>query len=567
MAVRKKLVALSVTALALVNVCSGPLDAQAPVRAIDLQQDTSTQSPAGGVPNLPGWILTYDDEFYGTLLDSSIWHVSDYPAQTDLGVQYWSPDDVSVQHGYLSLRYEKRTYKTWQYTSGEVDMSDACPFLYGRVEIRARMPKSIGAWVRDGIYTASESWPPSIDLLQYFGNDPQNLQFGDFWEDADGNRQQTLSHSKNPAFDPTQWHVYALEWRPGSLTWFVDGVQSAVQMDHVPAEPMGLSFSTSIGSYAGDPAAGTWPQSQDIDYVRIYRMAGLPPPVVAGPDQQTSIPEFISAGLPSTFGATVNLNGQTCSPIGDVKTMWTKISGPGPVTFDDAGAPITKAHIQIDGHYVLGLSAAHGADTATDTLSVFNDDSNDKFLRPTADTDVAYVKDNINSYTQNWGDAHHLWVSSAQTEGGEPGADISLIRFSLAGVKSIGKASFRLCGGMDHAAEPNSVFCLIDSVADTTWDEKTVNWTNKPSLGPQIAAFEVKPYLYNNQNKWNEIDLTSFVRAEKAAGHDTIDLAIVSVPTPQNITLRFGSRESGDTGPELVIEPGMTVQQPNHATR
>ena len=51
-------------------------------------------------------------------------------------------------------------------------------------------------------------------------------------------------------------------------------------------------------------------------------------------------------------------------------TQWTKVSGPGPVTFADAAALTTNATFVIEGTYVLQLAANDGLLTGTDTLTV-----------------------------------------------------------------------------------------------------------------------------------------------------------------------------------------------------
>ena len=59
----------------------------------------NTEAPAV-IPAPAGWVLTYDDEFNGTKVDPSIWKVADAPSDW---MSYSTPDDVSVQDGYLRL--------------------------------------------------------------------------------------------------------------------------------------------------------------------------------------------------------------------------------------------------------------------------------------------------------------------------------------------------------------------------------------------------------------------------------------------------------------------------------
>lgn len=85
---------------------------------------------------------------------------------------------------------------------------------------------------------------------------------------------------------------------------------------------------------------------------------------------------FAPAGLKegSTVGATVPLNG-TATDDGlpassTLSTLWTKVSGPGTVAFNDANAPVTSAAFSVAGTYVLRLSASDTDLTSTDEVTL-----------------------------------------------------------------------------------------------------------------------------------------------------------------------------------------------------
>ncbi|HET7217959.1 MAG TPA: LamG-like jellyroll fold domain-containing protein, partial [Vicinamibacterales bacterium] len=85
------------------------------------------------------------------------------------------------------------------------------------------------------------------------------------------------------------------------------------------------------------------------------------PVVDAGVDQAITLPS------PVTLVGSVSDDGL---PGTDVTTTWSKISGPGTVTFADPTATSTTATFSADGSYVLQLSASDGALTSSDTLTV-----------------------------------------------------------------------------------------------------------------------------------------------------------------------------------------------------
>jgi hypothetical protein len=90
--------------------------------------------------------------------------------------------------------------------------------------------------------------------------------------------------------------------------------------------------------------------------------------VNAGPDQSVTLPAS------AVLDGTVTDDGKPTPP-GAVTTAWSRVSGPGPVTFGDASAVITTASFSAAGTYVLRLTADDGALSAADELTVTVTDS------------------------------------------------------------------------------------------------------------------------------------------------------------------------------------------------
>ena len=85
--------------------------------------------------------------------------------------------------------------------------------------------------------------------------------------------------------------------------------------------------------------------------------------VGAGPDRSITLPSTVSlAGVVSDDGLP--------SPPGTGDSTWSRVSGPGTVTFTDASSPTTTASFSVAGSYVLQLSATDGALTTSDQVAV-----------------------------------------------------------------------------------------------------------------------------------------------------------------------------------------------------
>jgi beta-glucanase (GH16 family) len=77
------------------------------------------------------------------------------------------------------------------------------------------------------------------------------------------------------------FHVYAVEWEPNAIRWYVDGTMyQSVGPSDLPAgakwvydHPFHLLLNLAVGgNWPGDPDATTlFPQTMVVDYVRVYR--------------------------------------------------------------------------------------------------------------------------------------------------------------------------------------------------------------------------------------------------------------------------------------------------------
>lgn len=94
------------------------------------------------------------------------------------------------------------------------------------------------------------------------------------------------------------------------------------------------------------------------------------------PPAQTNAAPTVNAGadLTTAILVPVKLKGSACDDGlpngGTLSFTWSKLSGPGAVTFANAGALATTATINTPGAYVLRLTASDGAATASDDINV-----------------------------------------------------------------------------------------------------------------------------------------------------------------------------------------------------
>ena len=81
----------------------------------------------------------------------------------------------------------------------------------------------------------------------------------------------------------------------------------------------------------------------------------------------------VVASAEVTVMATLELHGQVADdtlPMGWLRTNWTKVSGPGPVTFGDPSAVNTTSSFTEPGSYVLRLTVSDGQFTVSNDVTV-----------------------------------------------------------------------------------------------------------------------------------------------------------------------------------------------------
>ena len=234
-------------------------------------------APAGGAQ----WHLTFDEEFRGCRLDPRRWTCSEGTFLNRSGpLQYFLPDAVSVAGGKLCITSRHQPSHGYEYTSGEIRTLDKFSQRYGRLETRCRFPKAYGAWSAVYLLPADDTWPPEIDAAEFIGRDPQTIYLTNHWADAAGEHRQETRNWTNPTADWGRWHTYAVEWQPGSVRWFVDGILRGTFYGPVSEKPMYVRVNTSVGGvFAGTPNPGAWPQTLQVDYIRVYQSRSGPAPI------------------------------------------------------------------------------------------------------------------------------------------------------------------------------------------------------------------------------------------------------------------------------------------------
>ena len=232
--------------------------------------------PAGHAGDPPqelpdGWKMVWHDEFEGSALDLAKWTPADAAYKKNNELQYYTPEDVYVRDGHLTLRSQRRRMEKRFFTSGLVDTKGKFSLTSGRVEVRARLPKGQGIWPAHWMMPADGSWPPEIDIAELLGHFPDKVHMTHHFRMPDGSARKHGEVFRGPDFSK-DFHVFAVEWERDEIRWYIDRQLRFKSRDNVPSAPMQIILNTAVGGdWPGEPTSKTvFPQHHDIDYVRVY---------------------------------------------------------------------------------------------------------------------------------------------------------------------------------------------------------------------------------------------------------------------------------------------------------
>jgi beta-glucanase (GH16 family) len=248
-------------------------------------------------PPPTGWKLVWQDEFNGTKLDADRWNVLLREQSKHNELQYYLPDEVYVGQGILHIRSRERSYGSMKYTSGRLDTKGKFAPIYGRFEIRAKLPVGKGLWPAYWLYPQNRNWQmeytmskavaegnerlipeerpwySEIDIMEFLGHEPNVLYGTLHYYTFDGKKMSTSGKWSGDVDYSRDFHLYVLEWEPDSIRWYIDGHLIHSTTVGIPHTPHYLILNTAVGgSWPGNPDSTTvFPQLHDIDYVRVYQ--------------------------------------------------------------------------------------------------------------------------------------------------------------------------------------------------------------------------------------------------------------------------------------------------------
>jgi beta-glucanase (GH16 family) len=231
-------------------------------------------SPALGSKDRPGYRLRFNEEFDGKSLDPKRWVTSLPWGNTNRAEQqYYSPSALSLADGQLTITATRGGQGSKAYTSGAICTDKLFDFKYGYAEERAMVPKGAGLWSAFWLLRRAKGSNEEADIIEALGSDTTQgfnvLHYGSM-----ANREVSVSTFRTSDL-ATGFHVFGLEWEPGLMVWYVDGIERHRATVGVPSDPMIVIANLAVGgpgSWSGAPDGSTgFPARYKIDYIRVWQ--------------------------------------------------------------------------------------------------------------------------------------------------------------------------------------------------------------------------------------------------------------------------------------------------------
>jgi len=241
--------------------------------------------------------LIWSDEFDGTSVDLDKWEFQTGDG-CPLGICGWGNNELqwyqeantTVENGILTITGDYDPNATRQYTSSRLRTKGKASWKYGRFEIRAKLPFGQGTWPAFWMLPEGDvygGWAASgeIDIMEFVGSQPNKIHgtihYGGAWPNNQNSGGEYTFSSGVPADD---FHVYSIEWEENVMRWYVDDVLYSTKTSwntagHSFPAPFDQEFHLLMnfaigGNFPGNPdATSTFPQTYEIDYIRVYQQA------------------------------------------------------------------------------------------------------------------------------------------------------------------------------------------------------------------------------------------------------------------------------------------------------
>ena len=255
-----------------------------------VRKDTAFTSPN----YYKGYVLVWQDEFTGNQLNSKTWThelENGCPQLCGWGNKekvWYRPENTTVTDGKLIITAKPDQEKEGFWSASRIITDGKVDFKFGRIDIRAKMPKTKGLWPALwllGTNRKKEGWPycGEIDIMEEVGHIPYRIRGTLFYKAKKGwtaSKGEKYELKYNDFSD--DFHVFSIDWDEKGIKYLVDNQQynyikytelKIDPNDNPFLKPFYLIINLAVGgNLPGDPDhSSVFPQTLEVDYVRYFQ--------------------------------------------------------------------------------------------------------------------------------------------------------------------------------------------------------------------------------------------------------------------------------------------------------
>lgn len=246
----------------------------------------------------PEWNLVWSDEFDGPEINEDNWiYEEGYQRNDELQSYTKDPKNAFIREGYLVIKTIKEPTEstrpnnegktTFEYSSASLLTLGKQEWLYGRFEMKAKLPKGQAIWPAFWMCGTTDTWPNNgeIDILELWGGESTdgkifcNLHWSENGQVTKWFGEHSITLPNNEKFND-KFHTFTLEWDKNQLRFYMDDLLYAAKYIDTPGmergyrQPHHIWINTAVAPNKwgwGDASINTYPQEYIIDYIRVYQ--------------------------------------------------------------------------------------------------------------------------------------------------------------------------------------------------------------------------------------------------------------------------------------------------------
>ena len=244
----------------------------------NLQPDDPAGQTAATIPRAAAYQLLWSDEFDGSSVNTGNWSFDTGNPGVNNEKEYYQSSNATVTGGNLVITARQQSVGGQSYTSARMSTSGKFSAQFGRIEARIKLPLVQGLWPAFwmlGTNIGSVGWPQcgEIDIMEHVNTN--STIYGTMHWNVNGH----VSYGGNTSTTAGDYHVYAVEWTPNAINWYVDNnlyvsgnIANNINNTGAFHNPFFIILNMAVGGdFPGNTINnGGLPASMFVDYVRVY---------------------------------------------------------------------------------------------------------------------------------------------------------------------------------------------------------------------------------------------------------------------------------------------------------